>query len=317
MQVQLERLREQANWLGCEVNTLRASQEANATKTQQVAETLRSIDAEFLKGTLLQQGARLQSLINDARGRNEDIQQRIGAFATELEEISTHFKAMPYVADPDTLRTTDDNGRETFGYRTPARSAKPDDAYVAFENIFRGSEELVRRRQRTYLEDLRDHEPVVDLGCGRGEMLDLLKEANIAASGVDSDAGMTRHATGKGHHVERADIIKYLEAQADGSIGALFSAQVIEHLSLEQLLKFLTLASAKLKPGGVLIAETVNPHSQRALKTFYVDLTHNKPIFPEVLVALCRQIGYARRSFGSRAERGRSSATGFQRASTP
>jgi len=77
------------------------------------------------------------------------------------------------------------------------------------------------------------------------------------------------------------------------SLGAIFSAQVIEHLQYEELLQFLHLARRKLMPGGVLIAETVNPHSYRAMKTFWVDLTHQKPIFPEVLAALCQLEGFS------------------------
>ena len=72
----------------------------------------------------------------------------------------------------------------------------------------------------------------------------------------------------------------------------MFCAQVVEHLPYEELLQLLNLCRAKLKQDGVLVMETVNPHSHRALKTFWVDLTHQKPIFPEVLVALCRSSGY-------------------------
>jgi 2-polyprenyl-3-methyl-5-hydroxy-6-metoxy-1,4-benzoquinol methylase len=320
MHVQIDRLREQSNWLGREVKSLRDALEVSAAGTREVAEMLGSFDVAFIKATLLQHGTLLQAFVDEARQRQAKfdaaqagIQQRLDAFVSlsrdverltaqlraieslpqEVEKITSHFNAAPYLSNPDALQITDDSGRQAIGYRAPASRPVAEDNYIAFENLFRGPEELIRKRQRIYLAELRGHEPVVDLGCGRGEMLDLLKEANIAASGVDNDAGMVRHTTGKGHQVEKRDLLDYLTAQPDGSIGALFSAQVIEHLSFEQLLQFLTLAIRKLKPGGVLIAETVNPHSHRALKTFYVDLTHNKPIFPEVLVALCRQFRYA------------------------
>jgi O-antigen chain-terminating methyltransferase len=74
----------------------------------------------------------------------------------------------------------------------------------------------------------------------------------------------------------------------DGSLGAVFTAQVIEHLEPDELSRFLELANRKLGPEGVLIAETVNPHSIQAFKTFWVDRTHRAPIFPEVALVLCR-----------------------------
>jgi hypothetical protein len=86
--------------------------------------------------------------------------------------------------------------------------------------------------------------------------------------------------------------VQFLGEQDDISLGAVFCAQVVEHLFYEELLRLLKLSRIKLRPDGVLIVETVNPHSYRALKTFWVDLTHQKPIFPEVLVALCKSSGY-------------------------
>ena len=72
----------------------------------------------------------------------------------------------------------------------------------------------------------------------------------------------------------------------------MFAAQVVEHLPYEQLISFMRLAEQKLQPGGRLIVETVNPHAPGALKNFWLDLTHQHPIFPEVLLTLCRGIGF-------------------------
>jgi SAM-dependent methyltransferase len=210
----------------------------------------------------------------------------------QLDNIISHMNATPYMTDPAILRTADATGAQVIGYRDAAQKTEDKELYISFENIFRGSEEMIRNRQRNYLDVLRNHSPVVDLGCGRGEMLDLLKEIGTPAVGVDVDPGMVERVLAKGHSVKRCDAVKYLAEQPDASIGAIFCAQVIEHLEFDHLLKLLRLTIRKLKPDGVFIAETVNPHSHRALKTFWVDLTHNKPIFPEVLVALCRQVGY-------------------------
>ena len=87
--------------------------------------------------------------------------------------------------------------------------------------------------------------------------------------------------------------ISYLHEQQEGSIGAVFSAQVIEHLEYEDLVRFHEEAYRALQSGGVLIAETVNPHSIRAFKSFWTDLTHRVPIFPEVAVMLCLAAGFS------------------------
>jgi glycosyltransferase involved in cell wall biosynthesis/SAM-dependent methyltransferase len=167
------------------------------------------------------------------------------------------------------------------------------DAYRAFEDVFRGSEDFIRERQRTYVDLVAQRAPVLDAGCGRGEFLDLLREASIEHVGVDLDEGMVERCRAKGHAaVEHADVVGWLEAAQPASLGAIFSAQVVEHMPRGELLRFLAAARRALRPDGVLIAETVNPHSPAALKAFWVDLTHQLPIFPEVLLQLCRSSGF-------------------------
>jgi SAM-dependent methyltransferase len=173
----------------------------------------------------------------------------------------------------------------------PAAAAVPD--YFAFESRMRGSVEAIRERQRRYVDDLREHGPVLDVGCGRGELVGLLREAGVDARGIDADADMVAFARGEGLDVEQADAVAYLEGLADGSLGAVFMAQVVEHLPPATLLRVLGLAAAKLRPGGVLIAETINPLSPLALRNYFADLTHAQPLVPETLELLARQAGFA------------------------
>jgi SAM-dependent methyltransferase len=182
---------------------------------------------------------------------------------------------------------------KVIGYRRGRAGVAPEDDYVAFEDAFRLSEDVIRERQRPYLALLGGRQPVLDIGCGRGEFLELLRDAGIAGRGVDLDAGMVSRARAKGLEVEQGDAVVYLEHVPDGSLGAVFAAQVVEHLPYERLLAFLRLSARKLAPDGRLIAETVNPHSPTALKNFWFDLTHQHPVFPEVLLTLCRSIGFA------------------------
>lgn len=172
----------------------------------------------------------------------------------------------------------------------PAAAAVPD--YFAFESRMRGSVEAIRERQRRYVDDFREHAPVLDVGCGRGELLGLLREAGIDASGIDADADMVAYAQGEGLDVEQADLVEHLAELADRSLGGVFMGQVVEHLPAATLVHALTLAAAKLRPGGVLVAETINPLSPLALRSYFADLTHAQPLVPETLELLARQSGF-------------------------
>jgi SAM-dependent methyltransferase len=173
----------------------------------------------------------------------------------------------------------------------PAAAAIPD--YFAFESRMRGSTDSIRERQRRYLDDLRAAAPVLDIGCGRGELLGLLREAGVEARGIDADADMAAYARGEDLDVEQADLVEYLGRTPDGSLGGIFMGQVVEHLPGPTLAQSLRLAAAKLRPGGVLIAETINPLSPIALRNYFADLTHAQPLVPETLELLARQAGFA------------------------
>lgn len=182
-------------------------------------------------------------------------------------------------------------GGEVVGYRGVRSGDADADVYRGFEDAFRGTEAEIGERQRAYLPLLAA--PLLDVGCGRGELLELLAERGIAAEGIDLDAGMVDHCRGKGlENVTRADAVEYLEAAAPGALRTIFAAQVIEHLHYEALLAFLRAARAALAPGGRLIVETVNPHAAQALKHFWLDPTHQHPLFPEVVLVLCRLTGF-------------------------
>jgi SAM-dependent methyltransferase len=172
----------------------------------------------------------------------------------------------------------------------PAPAVVPD--YFAFESRMRGSTESIRDRQRPYVDDFREAAPVLDVGCGRGEFLVLLREAGIEGRGVDLDADMVAYARGEGLDVEQADAVGHLQGLDDGSLGGIFAAQLVEHLPATTLVRLLELASVKLRPGGVLVAETINPLSPLALRNYYADLTHAQPLVPATLELLARQAGF-------------------------
>jgi methionine biosynthesis protein MetW len=229
--------------------------------------------------------AGLQAALEELRTWNLDL--------TEHLRTGDHPSGAPPEPDELGLERFEAEGVGTvIGYQHGDPPVAPDQDYIAFEDVFRQSEEVIRERQRPYVGLLGDREPVLDAGCGRGEFLELLREAGISARGVELDAGMVARTRAKGLEVEQGDVVEYLDRLEDGSLGALFAAQVVEHLPYPELLAFLRLGWAKLRSGALLIAETVNPHAPWALKNFWFDLTHQHPIFPEVLLTLCRGIGF-------------------------
>jgi len=173
----------------------------------------------------------------------------------------------------------------------PAAASVPD--YFAYESRMRGSVDSIRERQRLYVDVLRNAAPVLDVGCGRGELLGLLREAGVEARGTDADSDMVAYARGDGLDVEQADLVEYLQRADDDSLGAIFMGQVVEHLPAPTLVQTFQLAVAKLRPGGLLVAETINPLSPIALRNYFADLTHAQPLVPETLELLARQSGFA------------------------
>jgi O-antigen chain-terminating methyltransferase len=164
--------------------------------------------------------------------------------------------------------------------------------YFAFESRMRGSTELVRERQREYVDSFRDAAPVLDVGCGRGEFLGLLAEAGIEARGIDVDADMVAYARGAGHDVEQTDAITYLEGLPPGSLGGVFCSHVVEHLQPPALVRLLELSADRIRPGGTFVAETPNPRTLGILPGFFADLTHAQPLHPETLALLARECGF-------------------------
>jgi SAM-dependent methyltransferase len=229
-------------------------------------------------------------------GIADEVNQDRRGFSRELSTLSRRVPdAAPlYGSGAFTLERFDAGlGGEVAGFR----GAGSDDeaaVYLGFEDFFRGAEGQIRERQLAYMPLLSGRAPVLDVGCGRGEMLELLRERRVEAGGVDIDPAMVEHCLAKGlERVQVADGVGYLEEAQPGSLGAVFAAQVIEHLPYPALLRLLRAARRALAPGGLVVLETVNPHAPQALKHFWIDPTHQHPLFPEVVVALCRLTGFA------------------------
>jgi SAM-dependent methyltransferase len=235
---------------------------------------------------------RLDDLVLDTQAQIARLQSLVyrseAAIARELQLVVEGMRARPASTHP-AISQVDEHGRRVLRFDGASEDAA---TYRGFEDIFRGDERAVREQQLEYLPCFAAADWVLDLGCGRGEFLDALVARGIGARGADMDDSMVAHCVEKGLDVELAEAATYLRGLDDGTVPGMFAAQVVEHLDAERLTELLGLMRRKLAPGGVAVIETVNPHNPAAMKAFWTDTTHHHPLFPEVLLALCRLAGF-------------------------
>lgn len=167
--------------------------------------------------------------------------------------------------------------------------------WLKFAEKFRGSESAVKARSQMYADRFRGSAGVLDIGCGRGETLEVLREAGITAVGIDLNDDSLALCRSKGLNVEKADLFAYLSAQPYASIGGAVCCQVVEHLPPERLPEMIHLLHAKLRKGGLLAIETPNPECLAIFAThFYLDPTHQRPIPAPLLSFYLEEAGFGR-----------------------
>jgi SAM-dependent methyltransferase len=175
-----------------------------------------------------------------------------------------------------------------------------DALYLSFEDRYRGTRDDIKNRQRIYLEQVADsvgatgHGTVIDLGCGRGEWLELLGEFGIAARGYDLNRVAVEESTARGLDVRFADAIEAISAIADNSCSVITGFHIIEHLPFDTLVRLIDHSLRVLRPGGLFIVETPNPANLVvAAEKFYFDPTHRNPLPSELTNYLLRSRGFA------------------------
>lgn len=165
--------------------------------------------------------------------------------------------------------------------------------YYQLEHYFRGTEEEIRQRQSFYIPYFRGRKNVLDIACGRGEFLELMREIGMNARGVDADSDMIGRCCEKGLDVVRSDVFDYLRTVPDGSLDGIFCSQFVEHLKPETYIKLIDECARKLMPEGILAMETPNPECLAIFsQTFYLDPTHVGPIPPAQLRFLFLEAGF-------------------------
>jgi SAM-dependent methyltransferase len=165
--------------------------------------------------------------------------------------------------------------------------------YLGFEDQFRGSPEDISRRLSEYVSLFDGQSDVLDMGCGRGEFLELLRAHGISSRGIDVNEAMVEASRGRGLDVALGDALSYASGLEDASLGGVFAAQVVEHLPPDYLGALLETLGHKVRPGGLVVLETINPACWLAFFESYIrDLTHVRPLHPETLQYLVRVNGF-------------------------
>jgi 2-polyprenyl-3-methyl-5-hydroxy-6-metoxy-1,4-benzoquinol methylase len=230
---------------------------------------------------------------NSLRQAGDDIQKRLW---DDLDRIRTEYETIIH-AEIRMLRQkaalVKDTRKEAAAAPITSEHARLD--WLKFGEKFRGSEEYVKDRQRIYAERFRGRDNVLDIGCGRGELLEVLKEAGIPARGIDLSEECVALCRGKNLEAERADLFEYLDRQPDGSLGGIVCSQVVEHLPPERVPELVGLAHAKIRNDGLVAFETPNPECLAIFAShFYLDPTHTRPIPPPLMAFYLEEAGFGR-----------------------
>jgi SAM-dependent methyltransferase len=254
-----------------------------------------SINLELLKGevrSVIQTLDDLGMAIAPAAGlagageRLSELRERVNGLDRRLRTLqaqaTTPAPAAPAPAPPAVAGSV----------QAPPSSALFD--YVGFERRFRGDPEAVAAAlAERYLDLLVANPPVVDIGCGRAELVEMLAKRGVEAIGVDTDPSMVAEARDRGLDVRQVDGNSFLRSREPGSLGAIIATHLVEHLEFADLVELLELAATRLRPGGVFIAETPNPTSLVVLgNSFILDPTHLRPLHPSLLTFLCEGAGF-------------------------
>lgn len=264
---------------------------------------------ETVTGAVQQMETRLAAL----ETQNRELMARLVVLSEQntlqMAELEALRRAPPAAASSTSVAAPATRRPLTPPPSTPAPVAPPETseldrhqtalAYLRFQRQFRGDEKQLRDRQRTYIELLRSNwtaarpvPRVLDIACGDGVFLEILREAGWEPHGVDLNVAMVRYGQGRNLPIELGDAVEYLEAGPANHWDAVTAFQFVEHLDPAVISRLLRAAYRALVPGGLLIIETLNPNTLMSLKWFHLDLTHDRLIFPQMLQLLMESAAF-------------------------
>ncbi len=262
------------------VADLRAAYEHRATQMEMNLRELMSAQHRDFEGALERSGLEIQKNLWVDLERIRDEYERL--IHNELRVLRQRASALRQQEAPAAVEAL-----------APAASPKFD--YLRFADRFRGSEEYVSRNQKFYLERLGSCESVLDIGCGRGEFLEALRDAGLRGRGIELSEELVNICRQKGLDVERADLFEYLDSLDDASLDGIFCSQVVEHLPPERLPDFARLLGEKTRRGALVAIETPNPECLAIFAThFYLDPTHTRPVPASLLAFYLEEAGFGR-----------------------
>ena len=282
-------------------------QETFNSEVVQLVNTLAPIlssleQVERYREALAARERRMDTAFDQLRAEQQELRTAVAVLRQSnhdlTRELSTVRRGEPFssaVASAKAEGSPVAGGAEGPALRNETSSEALSAKYVGFEDQFRGAPEEIAARQREYVEIFAGASDVLDIGCGRGEFLALLKERGVRARGIDVNDSMVDVCLQKGLDASKADALGYLRAQPAGSLGGLLAAQVVEHLDPAYLTNLLDAAYAALRPGAPIVLETINPACWFAFFESYVrDITHVRPLHPDTLKFLLQASGFGR-----------------------
>jgi O-antigen chain-terminating methyltransferase len=238
--------------------------------------------------------------IERVEARVTDLVDRIGKLEArqrwDRSELATHQSRLDIVLRA--AREALPGGMDETQLNTLRRQldARYEELYRDLENTFRGSRDEIRVLVEEYVKDvlpLSGTGPVVDLGCGRGEWLEVLRDHGVEAYGVDTNEAFVAAGTERGLDVRHGDALRHLHEVPESSLAAVTGFHLAEHVTLDGLVDLVDSALRALRPGGLLILETPNPTNVTVgAAAFYIDPTHLKPLHPQFLEFLVLERGF-------------------------
>jgi O-antigen chain-terminating methyltransferase len=260
---------------------------------------------------VLSTGARLPKYIQYFEKKTKETDERLERIESSIKEIKLELQSLGKITALDNKLSDlqsrinlllDSKQKEVSAEHinnTVSDNHTYDNFYKLFEDKFRGSEEIIEKRVAEHLPHFVGlpgsikKKPIVDIGCGRGELLKVLGENGFEAIGIDMNADMVRRAKTNGLDAIQTDALTYLRQQNTGSIAAITGFHIVEHIPFESLMQIFEESYRVLAYEGFVLFETPNPKSLTVgANTFYLDPSHQRPIPPELLAFMLEFVGF-------------------------